>query len=53
MVANQFLTKSVRWRCIYHGVKSFIEINLSHTVSVINAFLRFTQKFDMATMNDW
>ena len=34
------------------GVKNFVEIALSRTVSEINAFLRFTQKFKMATKND-
>ena len=29
-------------------VKNFVEITLSHSVSEINAFLRFTQKFKMA-----
>ena len=32
-------------------VKTFIEITLSRTVSKINEFLRFTQKFKMATKN--
>ena len=30
------------------GVKNFDQITLSRTVSVINVFLRFTQKFKMA-----
>ena len=33
------------------GVNNFVEIALSHTVSKINVFLRFTQKFKMATKN--
>ena len=33
------------------GVKNFIEIALSHTASEISAFLRFKQKFKMATKN--
>ena len=33
------------------GIKNFIKIALSHTVSEINVFLRFTQKFKMATKN--
>ena len=33
------------------GVKYFVEIALSCTVSEINAFLRFTQKFKMAAKN--
>ena len=32
-------------------VKILVEIALSHTVSKINAFLRYTQKFKMATKN--
>ena len=32
-------------------VKKFTEIALSHTVSKINAFLHFTQKFKMAAKN--
>ena len=30
-------------------IKTFVEITLSRTVSEINALLRFTQKFKMAT----
>ena len=30
------------------GVKNFDQIDVSHTISQINAFLRFTQKFKMA-----
>ena len=33
------------------GVKIFGKIDLSHTVSEINAFVCFTQKFAMATQN--
>ena len=33
--------------------KNFVKITLSHTISEINAFLRFTQKFKMATKNWW
>ena len=33
------------------GVKNVIEITLLHTVSEINAFLCFTQKFKMAANN--
>ena len=33
-------------------LKNFIEITLSCTVSEINAFLHFTQKFKMAAKND-
>ena len=29
-------------------VKNFVEIALSHSISAINRFLRFTQKFKMA-----
>ena len=32
-------------------LKNFVKITLSHTVSKINAFLRFTQKFKMAAKN--
>ena len=32
-------------------VKNFIEIYPSHTVSELNVFLRFTQKFKMAVKN--
>ena len=31
------------------GVKNFVEITISHSVSEINAFFGFTQKFKMAT----
>ena len=31
--------------------KNLVEIALSHTVSKINAFLHFVQKFKMATKN--
>ena len=30
------------------GVKNFVEIAMSHSISEINGFLRFTQKFKMA-----
>ena len=30
-------------------VKNFVEIALAHSVSKINVFLSFTQKFNMAT----
>ena len=33
------------------GLKNFVEIALSHTVSSIIAFLHFTQKFKMAAKN--
>ena len=33
------------------GVKNFDQIAISHTVSQINAFLHFTQKFKMAAKN--
>ena len=33
-------------------IKNFVEIVLSHTVSKINAFLHFTQKFKTAAKND-
>ena len=33
------------------GVKNFDQIAVSHTVSQINAFLRFTQKFRMVAKN--
>ena len=33
-------------------IENFAEITLSQTVSEINAFLRFKQKFKMATKND-
>ena len=32
-------------------VKHFVEITLSHTISEINAFLHFAQKFKMAAKN--
>ena len=35
------------------GVKNFTEIALSHTVSKINEFLHFMQKFKMATRKWW
>ena len=31
--------------------KNFVEMAVSHTVSEINAFLHFTQKFNMAVKN--
>ena len=34
-------------------VENFIEIALSHTVSELNAFSHFTQKFKMAAKNGW
>ena len=40
MVGKRFLRK------FSTGLKNFIEITLSCTVSEINAFLRFTQKFE-------
>ena len=33
------------------GVKNFDEITLSRTISEINAFLHFTQKFNVAAKN--
>ena len=33
------------------GVKNFVEMAVSHTISEINAFLHFTQKFNMAVKN--
>ena len=33
------------------GIKNFVEIALSYTVSEINTFLRFMQKFKMAAKN--
>ena len=33
------------------GVKNFVKIARSHTISEINAILLFTQKFKMATKN--
>ena len=32
-------------------IKNFVENTLAHTVSEINVFLRFTQKFKMAANN--
>ena len=40
-----------RFLCRHPGVQNFVEIALSHTVSEINAFLHFTQKFKMAAKN--
>ena len=34
-------------------VKNFVEITLSRSVSEINMFLRFTQKFKMAAKSVW
>ena len=33
------------------GIKKFVKIAQSHTVSEINSILHFTQKFKMATKN--
>ena len=46
--ANDFWEKSPVDSADTLGVKNFDEIALSHTVSGINAFLHFTQKFKMA-----
>ena len=37
--------------CSYPVGQKFIEIALSHTISKINAFVHFTQKFKMAAKN--
>ena len=48
MEGKQFLGKSPVDSADIRGVKNFDEIALFRTVSEINAFLRFTQKFKMA-----
>ena len=52
MVGKQFLGKNLSDDCAdTMGVKNFVEIALSRTVSEINALLHFTQKFKMAVKN--
>ena len=49
---NLFYLKKIASRlCRCPGGQKFVEIVLSPTVSEINVFLRFTQKFKMATKN--
>ena len=46
---NEFCKMSpIKTADILH-IKNFVEINLSHSVSDINGFLRLTQKFKMAS----
>ena len=48
---NDFCEKSPVDSANTLRVKSFVEIALSHTVSEINVFMCFTQKFKMAAKN--
>ena len=48
MSINDFIEMTIR-SPDKSGIKNFEEIALSRTVSEINAFLSFTQKFKMAT----
>ena len=45
---NDFWEKSLVYSADTLWVKNFIEIAVSRSVSEINAFLHFTQKFKMA-----
>ena len=51
MMEKQFLRKVTSRLCRNPGAKNFAEITLAHTVSEINEFLCFTQKFKMAARN--
>ena len=51
MAGNDFLGKWPFDSADTLRVKNFVKINLSHTVSEINMYWRFTQKFKMAAKN--
>ena len=51
-VSNDFLEKSPVDSADNLRVKNFVEIALSCSISEINRFLHFTQKFKMAAKSD-
>ena len=51
MAGKRFLGKVASSLCSTLGVKNFVKITLSHTISKINALLHFMQKFKMEAKN--